>query len=470
MAQIEWIVFTCRACQGLIKLSPGLATAGSVICPKCRTKMPIPKDAAHIEEESRSSQLPSTRNTEPGSPNLRGPLREGWEVGNRTTGGDLEFRERLHRTTEPEFRDDPQNPAMKRVNMRRRKHERTHRDFDNPGMAEERSDKDSRREMRKKARRHYKNNGRKFADYFIRLLVGALVVLAGVVGWLAYDRLKKKAVAAPPTPIYMQVKDLLPQDADGPPLEQRGIASFATPLRDIIRRFASAATVEEILPLIRDRERVEPLLRAYYTKRRPWEPFDIRNKFEAADFASINGNFIFIDLILLNFETRLLLLERRGESFLADWESFTGHGEVEWPDLIPNRPEEPVLMRVFLEQSASTGYYNEDFSDEKKWACYSMRDQTGAHQFSAYVARGSETEITLKQRMFQAPAAYLRRAAAVVKLRFLPGGKSVKQVEITHFMENGWVLREGNDIKSPQPAPLPSEVPQSSPEGQKPQE
>ena len=109
----EWLVFTCRACRGVIKLSPGM-TAKQVICPRCRTKVSVPKDAAIVQEEMKPSQLPAARGNDEMMSQLRGPGREEWEVGNRPIGGDLEFRERLHATSEEDLQPDP-DKALRRV-------------------------------------------------------------------------------------------------------------------------------------------------------------------------------------------------------------------------------------------------------------------------------------------------------------------------------------------------------------------
>jgi hypothetical protein len=461
MAQTEWIVFTCRACRGLIKLSPGLAAAGSVICPRCRTKVSVPKDASRIQEDGESGSLPPARNVEPANTTLRGPRREEWEVGNRPIGGDLEFRERLHQTTEPEFKHDPSRPTMARVNTRRRKYERTHSDFDSmPEAAADQEDEAAgegshgsggRRSRRRGSRRHYQNRGKEFADTFNRMLIGAVVILAAVAGWLLWDRLKKKD-SGPPPRSYAQIKMELPQDADGPKLEQRSMTEFGPRLAAVVRQFVSAPTVEELLPLVRDRQRVEPLLRAHYTPEHPWTPFEIRNTFEASERAGIEGNFIHLELSKLNFETVDIVLERTGESFLVDWESFTGHGELTWDAFIKTRPEKPVLMRVQIEKSRAAEYYNEDFTDKTKWNCVLLRDTSGTHLLSGYTARESPADTALKQRLY-IPGVQdsIRRATAVLKLRFAPGGKSARQVEITEFVEHGWVFRPDNDIPAPAP-------------------
>jgi hypothetical protein len=449
MAQTEWIVFTCRACRGLIKLSPGLAAAGSVICPRCRTKVSVPKDASRIQEDGEARSLPAARNVEPGFTTLRGQQREEWEVGNRPIGGDLEFRERLHQTTEPTFKNEPGRPAMERVNMRRRKYESTHRDFDSLPEAvaaqESESGSSGHRSRRRGSRRHYENKGKAFADTFNRMLIGAVVILAGVAGWLIWERQRKK-VTGPPPRTYTQVKDELPQDPDGPRLEQRSIAEYAPQLAAVVRKFTAASTVDEFLPLLRDRQRVEPFVRSYYSPQRPWEPFEVRNKFVPSEMAGIDGNFVHLQLIRLNYEATAIVLERHGDSFLIDWESFTGHGELTWEDFVRTRPEKPVLMRVFVEQSRIHDYYNEDFTDKTKWNCMLLRDLSGSHQFSGYTERQSAADTALKQRLYQPGAQdIVRRATAVLKIRFAPGGKSRKQVEITEFVEDGWVFRAGNE-------------------------
>ncbi len=436
MENYEWLVFTCRACRRVIKLAPAMA-GKHVICPHCRTKITVPKDAPIIEEAPAPSHIPAARTDEGLVTQLRGPGKEDWEVHRRPTGGDLEFRERLHATSAPEMQPDP-DKAMKRVNMRRRKHESTHRDFDDP--------EDS---LRRKRHRKSKNKGAEFNQTFVRGLVTAVILLAIAAAWLGWkaweDNKAARSVRAAEGEKAIREAKAAQNPAGGAKLETRIFSEYGPALITAVRKFVSAPTIEELLPLVRDRERVEPKIRAYYTAERPWKPVEINNKFEPSDMFTVDGDFIVLQLVLPNYAEMPVSFERKGDTFLADWESFTGYGEMSWEELQAKRPVQPVLMRVVVEKSANTDYWNEAFTDHTTHNCYLLRDPGSDYHVSGYTRKDSPPDVQLQRWLKPLPLpASIRRTLAVVRLRYPPNSKGAHQVEIVEFLENGWVFRPDN--------------------------
>lgn len=433
MEKIEWLVFTCRACRRVIKLPPAMA-GGSVVCPFCRTKVTVPKDAVVIEEAATHNPIPQSREQET-STSFRGRGREEWEVGNRPIGGDLSFKDRLASTAQPELQPDAPGSEMRRANFKRRKLQEVQGDFDEP---------DETRRRRRHRRSH--NKGTEFAHTFVRGLVIAVILMAGVAAWMGWKLYQQKQKPVQ-LPTYTQVKPPAPADGpDGPPLETRIMADYGPALKDTIQRFTSAKSVDDILPLIRDRERLEPKIRAFYSATNPWRPLEIRNKLDKDETFAVDGNFIVLTLTLANFDTAPISLERKGESFLVDWESFTGYGELTWSELKEKRPREPVLMRVVIDRSISTDYYNGPFSDAEAWRCYQIHDLGSQHLLSAYAAKGSPVDVKIRQHLkpMPAPANGLDRTLAVIRVRYPEESKGPHQVEITEFLEDGWVFRPDN--------------------------
>lgn len=434
MDQYEWLVFSCRACRGIIKLPPAMA-GKHVICPRCRTKVSVPKDAAVITEEATHHPIPAARSNDDLMSQLRGPGREEWEVGKRPIGGDLEFRERLHTTDALDRqRNAPDQPPVHRVNLRRRKHERVHKDFDDPEHASRR------RGSRRRARG---SRGAAFGRKFVRGLIAAVIVLAGIAAWLGWREFQKPKPDPVHKPQFVQAEPVtLEQGPDGPKLESRSFAEYGDALRDAVRRFVSSPTVDAMLPLVRDRERVEPKIRAYYHADNPWHPIEINNKFEPGDHFTADGEFIIIQLVLANFDEIPISFERKGDTFLVDWESFVGYGDLSWDDLTEKRPRQPVVMRVVIEKSLTTDYFNGVFSDPEAHHCYLLRDLSSQHILSGYAATGSPADNKIRQYLQRLPPpAEKLRALAVVRLRYPANADNPRQVEITEFLENGWVFR-----------------------------
>ena len=404
-----------------------------VVCPHCRTKVTVPKDAPVIEEDPNPSHIPAVRTSDDLMSNLRGTGRETWEIGGKPIGGDLEFRERLHNTLEPDMQPDPEK-AMKRVNMRRRKHERLHKDFDDP------------EEMRRKRHRKVRSNGEAFNRTFVRGLVAAVIIFAVAAAWLGWKEWRKPKPQSNYKPALVQTTPVaLDQGSDGPKLETRSFAEYGPALITAVRKFVSAPTIEEMIPLVRDRQRVEPKIRAYYTAERPWKPVEINNKFDPSDLFTVDGDFIVLQLVMANFDELPISFERKGDTFVADWESFTGYGEMPWDEFQAKRPVQPVLMRVVVEKSINTDYWNEAFPDHTTHNCYRLRDLKDDHHLSGYTVKDTPPDVKLRQYLKPLPQpASLHRTLAVVRLRYPQNSKGAHQVEIVEFLENGWVFRPNN--------------------------
>jgi hypothetical protein len=434
MEMHEWLVFTCRACRRVIKLSPVMA-GSHVVCPFCRTKVSVPKDAPVIQEAATHNEIPTARTPDDSIPHLRGSGRENWEVGGRPIGGELNFRQRLHSTNAPELQPDaPNQPEVHRVNMRRRKHEQTHSDFDNPEHV--RRHRSSRRKLR--------SHGQAFGRSMVRGLVVCVILLAGAVAWLGWRQFNKPKSETPYNPQWVQ-RDSNTLEPGGPKLETRSLLEFGPALRDAITRFTSATTVDEMLNVVRDRARVEPKIRAWYHKDNPWHPIEIRSNFDAAGTVVVKGNFITFNLSLANYEEVPIGLEQVGTQFLVDWECFTAYGDMTWDELAAKQPKEPVLMRVIMEQSPNTDYFNGAFT-ESLYHCYLLRDSKSRHLISGYCQKESPLDAVIRKHLRRLPPpSNMYSATAVIRLRYPANSTAPNQVEITEFLEDGWIFRPDNN-------------------------
>jgi hypothetical protein len=425
MGQYEWLVITCRACRRVVKLPPAMA-GRQVICPHCRTKIKVAKDAPVIEEAQEKSHIPGARIQEDAT-NLRG--REEWEVGQRQIGGELNFKERLHSTADPEMQRDPH-----RKKHRRPAREEAVPEFDDPSR-------------RRRRRRRSRSGGGDFAKTMTNGLIVAIVLLLGVIAYLTWkvwypkgEPLRSQGLAQqePPAPTL---------GSDGrEQLELRRFSDYGPALAAAVRKFAAAASVDELLPLVRDRERVEPKMRSWHTGPRAWRPMEINNKFEPNDSPIVDGEFIIVDLQFPNGDSRPLTLERAGDTFLADWESFTGYSEMSWEELREKMPQSPVLMRVVVERSPRTEYWDGVFSDHTSHHCYLLRDRESNHFLSGYAKKDTAPDVTLRRSLKPVPPAGsdLTSCHAVVRISYPPGSANKQQVLIEEVMENGWVFRSAN--------------------------
>jgi len=265
-------------------------------------------------------------------------------------------------------------------------------------------------------------------------------------------------------PAIVPEKPLAPEPGSEAPsgprtLEQMTFDEYAAELNRVLKSFANAENVEALLPLVRNRPAVEPLLRARYTEANPWKPPGMRRDVAQDGSVVTSGNLIVAGWEGADFSILTTSLEWTGKTFLVDWEAFTGYGEMTWAELVKNRPVTPVLMRVAMESGARADYFNEDFTDSAKFRCHTLRDITGDHFLSGYTVRGSDVDQRIQQHLKvvgqpgrgagPGRADDPKRAYAIVRIQFRKDGQSTRQVEITEMVESGWSIKP----QPPQPAP-----------------
>jgi hypothetical protein len=119
------------------------------------------------------------------------------------------------------------------------------------------------------------------------------------------------------------------------------------------------------------------------------------------------------------------------ERVLIDWESSVGYGEMAWEAFAAEHPTELVEMRIFLQP---TNYYNYEFSDDRKYQCFSLAMRGGEASLYGYVERDSDTARGLL-------AAVSPRGALPVRVRvkFLPWSVDKKMVWIEELIHLYWV-------------------------------
>lgn len=426
MGQHEWLVFMCRACDSVIKIAPAMA-GKQVVCSHCRTRVRVPKDAPVVVEEAQRSQIPVVRANEE-TTLLRG--REDWEVGQREVGGELAFKDRLHSTDDPGVQRDP-NRRRRKVTKRTPKHE-----------APDYFDSVTARPLRRRGQRR----GDALEKRFTKGLVATVVVLLGVAVWLGIEKWKQprpESAARPPEAMQQETK--LDPGADGKPkVEMRPILDYGPVLAIAVRRFCAAPSVEEVLPMLRDRARVEKKVRAFYSEKNPWRPIEINNKFEPSEPVLADGEFVVVTLKLPHGDMQNLVVERSGESFLVDWESYTGHGDMTWEELREKRPVEPVLMRAVVDRGPGTEYWNDAFTNHTTHRCFLLHDLKSQHFLSGYTELNSSADLKLMRYLSESPPVEgnVSRCLAIVRVSYPAGNQIGQQVLIQEVLENGWVFRD----------------------------
>lgn len=384
MLEPEPLVLTCFSCGGKLR-TPRSTIGTSVGCPACH---------AQIQVKDPSAATPMI--VDPRRKLGLAPRGESAPV------PDPSFKDRLRNTTDASLQVDPDNPVMIRRDLRKARHGDTLTHWETKPKSSKRHAR-SRRVM-------YLLSG-----------TGALATLALIV--IFWQRL-----SAP----HSQPNSTIPIPEELP-LELQATSDFRSQVWDTVSRFATAATPEDFLPFIRDRGRVEPLIRKFYTKDNPWTPLALAKKPDLSSLA-VHRSFVVFDIPRQDFSTVPIALEQTPQGFLVDWESFVAYSDLSWAELRHQRPRQPVMLRAVLRP---IDYWNMDFPSAETHRCFQLSDKHGDNILYGYVRKGSPVEARIAKTLLT--ASFIN---VVLHVKYPETSTNDRQLEITDVIEKGWIFRD----------------------------
>jgi hypothetical protein len=257
------------------------------------------------------------------------------------------------------------------------------------------------------------------------LAVMALAILAG--GVIAVRRLKMNyspTVSAGAAPLDAEAKF----DAALP-------AKFSS-AAEATRAFLAADSVDEMLPMVRDRVRVEPAMRAWYAQAPPFVS-PLRSVAEHSAVKARRNVFVRMVAETEDYRHTVVSLEEGPDGWLVDWESFVSWGEVHWPDLATSNDgtAAPALVRGWL---SLTDAYEPPFSADGYQSCL-LRSPDGGTLLSAWMLRDRGAIAALQGALHDAGT---DRVEVILRLRPVPDGRGGR-MEITEILQTGWILWKG---------------------------
>lgn len=127
---------------------------------------------------------------------------------------------------------------------------------------------------------------------------------------------------------------------------------------------------------------------------------------------------------------------RRGAqgSFLIDWESLVGYGEMSFQALREQRPGKPVTLRAYVRLFE---YYNFEFSSASKYLCVKLTSPDGNNSIYAYCDRGSELSRWLESDLALAGATGFKGYTLLVY--FPENAQSSQCVMLEKVLEARWL-------------------------------
>jgi len=200
--------------------------------------------------------------------------------------------------------------------------------------------------------------------------------------------------------------------------------------------FLDAATVEERLARVRDRELIEGRMRSYYEREG-----DRPVVYERVEALEVNpaGPFTYSFNVIFPDGTRRKIMMGRAPTgeYLADWGSFVVYSEMSWEEFRAKRPQTSTLFRVLADRQE---LFNSEFTDAETYLCLRLLNplDPGAMPIYGYASRNSSIGRTLK---FVMEKGEQEPFPLMLKLCYPEHRETGRQVWITEFIGEGWIAR-----------------------------
>ncbi|MCP4846882.1 MAG: hypothetical protein GY899_02925 [Verrucomicrobiaceae bacterium] len=269
------------------------------------------------------------------------------------------------------------------------------------------------------------------------------VTIMGVALWILFPEPEDEgAVQGNAKQKQEKVIAVVPPTADPPPPEkapvllmksQSGESDAQRDLRarDSLGKFFSARNQSEMLPLIRDSERVRPLIEDYYSR----YSFVMPGVSKIVRFQEIMINlkiFLIADIVLEGKGANTVVLQDAGEGFVVDWETYVCYNPMAWEDFYRKRPGQAMSLRVLATLDHNPGFA---FPGEAEWVCVRMIGRDSEEELYGYVRTGSQTALRIQEMLedeWEFPC--------ILQLQFPEDGKGGdRQVHIKGLVMENWI-------------------------------
>ena len=247
------------------------------------------------------------------------------------------------------------------------------------------------------------------------------LIVAGVL--VAMKDGNKQAAQVPTKPLKP-----VPESAAGQSLKKND-AAITAEAEPLARKFLEATSVDEILPLLRNRDVAEARIRKFYPDGKISAPG--MAAFNTLSEVSRMGSFLSFNIRTRDFEDKALTYVDTPEGLKIDWECWVGWSATSWDDFVSSKSTETKVFRLNL---GSVDYYNVGFKDDQKWQSYRLISPDGKHSIYGYAERGSVLNARLR------PPPDIKQMPMILALKFPENATSANQVIIESLVAEGWAV------------------------------
>lgn len=277
-----------------------------------------------------------------------------------------------------------------------------------------------------------RSSGRAWSLWMILTGVAVLALIGGGVIW-AVSRLEDgRAKEA-------EVEEALDLQQVAEKRETLNAEVLVEEIKAITKRFCEVGTVDDLLPLVRDRERVEPLIRAYYADRK-LVPSTLKTIERQIPLELDHRIFWLVSYLEeAGSEPKQILVEQGDREVKLDWESKVIYQPNDWDVFRKERTETASLFRVYLESVEEMAYYGYEFSDYKKYRCFKITLKDKDEYLWGYSEIDSDLDRELMG-LFTRSSKGGIKAPAVIEIKYPKDSMSGMCVEIESLLSESWIL------------------------------
>ena len=254
------------------------------------------------------------------------------------------------------------------------------------------------------------------------ILCGVLVALLGVAVSFGLSHREVGVATGPTTDVSAPIASIGEELLAGREASEK-----------VIQQFFQARTLDEMRPLIRHPDVLDPIMNRWYES----QPFRQEDTiiFDSATIKELDGSRYYLHFVYFenDIDPRPLAVEETAEGSRVDWETAVGYQSIPWEDYRRQRPAEKMYLRV---KAQLDNYYNFEFGDPQEWSCFRLSHPDADSSIYGYVKKYSEMDNELRDVLAKEPSAV---DFLILGLRFPETRESNHTVYIDEILQSKWV-------------------------------
>ncbi len=221
--------------------------------------------------------------------------------------------------------------------------------------------------------------------------------------------------------------------------EEREARQMVEAIEAAIRRYFSASRIEDLAPLVRQPQRVMPLIEAHH-RGKPYEANPVEELLSLHPLTvGRSADFWIASVRLRRGISNQVVVEAPtgGGNPLIDWELLVCHQPMPWDEFVRTRPRGRGMP--FRVEVVPDTLYSHEFSDSSRWTCLRLSARDSEEYLFGYVPRGSAEE---EEILGLVAASAGSEGRLILRLSIPEGLRAPRAAIVERVMSRSWVYQE----------------------------